>query len=125
MGTLIGVVVGILIVAVLSSVVIWIVGKLGWGIEVDSFLAAFLAAIVIAILAAVVDWLWRLVGYTTPSGIGGVIIHLLTAAIFLQTAGSLVPGLRVKGFKSALIGAASIAVVSWIAAIILTAIFRT
>ena len=116
---IIGFVIGIMIVAVFSSVIIWIVGKLGFGIEVSGFQAAFLAAVVISILAALANWLLKLVGFTLPSGASGAIIHLIVAAGFLYSAGNLVPGLKVKGFTGALIGALSIAVASWIVAIVL------
>ena len=42
---LIGAIVGILIVAVFPSAIFWLVAKLGLGIEVSGFGAAFLTAI--------------------------------------------------------------------------------
>ena len=46
--TIVGAIIGILIGALFSGLIIWIVGKLGLGLEVSGFGPAFVAAIVIA-----------------------------------------------------------------------------
>ena len=51
-----------LVSLIVSAVVIWIVGKLGLGMTVSSFGAAFVTALVIAIITAVLTWLLGLLG---------------------------------------------------------------
>ena len=70
--TFVGVIIGILIGALFSGFIIWIVGKLGWGLEVDGFVPAYLAAIVIAVVSWLVVWLLGLVGISL--GVGGLIV---------------------------------------------------
>ena len=110
MGTLVGVIIGILVGALFSGLIIWVVGKLGWGIEVDGFGPAFLAAIVIAVLNAFTAWFWNLIGFESAS----IPTHIILTAGFLVAAGSLVEGLRVKGFLGALIAAVVIAAIYWL-----------
>jgi putative membrane protein len=110
MGTLVGVVIGILIGALFSGLVIWVVGKLGWGIEVDGFGPAYLTAIVIAVFNAFATWFWAQIGYEGAS----IPTHIILTAGFLVAAGSLVKGLRVKGFVGALIAAVVIAAIYWL-----------
>src|SRR5512139_2995810 len=103
--SIVAVIVGILIAALISGIVIWIVGKLGLGLEVSGFGAAYIAAIIIAVVAGVINWLIGLLGITIGSGILAAIVHLLVAAVVLLISGRIVPGLRVKGFGGALVGA--------------------
>ena len=111
---IVGLIIGILIGALLSGLIIWVVGKLGLGIEVDGFGPAFLTAIVIAIFNAFANWLWGVLGYTPEGGWLGAVTHLVLAAGFLVGAGSLIKGLRVKGFVGALIASVAIAAVGWL-----------
>jgi uncharacterized membrane protein YvlD (DUF360 family) len=110
---------GILIGALFNTLVIWIVGKFGMGIEVDGFRPAFIAAIFIAVLSGVITWLWGLIGFNIPSGLAGAIINLVVAAAILMSAGSHIKGLRVNGFTGALIASIAIAVVSWLIFLVL------
>jgi len=119
----IGLIIGVLIGALFSGLIIWIVGKLGWGLEVDGFGPAYLAAIIIAILNGFANWLWGVIGYTPEGGWLGAVTHLILAAGFLLAAGSWVKGLRVKGFGGALIAALIIAAVGWLITWGLTALF--
>jgi len=112
--TIVGAIIGILIGALFSGFIIWIVGKLGLGLEVDGFLPAYIAAIVIAIISWLVIWLLSLVGLTLGVGLLAAIVHLVIAAIVLMTAGNFVKGFRVKGFAGALIGAIALAVVAYL-----------
>jgi putative membrane protein len=113
---IIGLIIGILIGALFTGLIIWIVGKLGLGLEVSGFGPAYLAAIVIAILNGVVAWLLGVLNITIGSGIPGAIIHLIIAAVVLLAAGNWVKGLRVKGFTGALVAAVAIAAVGWLIA---------
>ena len=120
--SILGALVGILIAAAIGGLVIWIVGKLGLGLEVDGFVPAFIAAIIIAIVAGLITWLLGLVGITIGGGILGAIVHLVIAAVVLMIAGSIVPGLRVKGFVGALIAAIAMGVVGWLISLVVGAL---
>jgi putative membrane protein len=119
--TLVGAIIGILIGALFSGLVIWIVGKLGWGLEVDGFGAAYIAAIIIAVVSWGIMWLMSVLGITIGGGFMGAIVHLLVAAVVLMISGNIVRGLRVKGFGGALVGAVALAVVGWLVGLLLGA----
>ena len=117
--TLIGMVIGILLGALISGFVIWIVGKLGLGLEVDGFLPAYIAAIVIAVVSWVIYWLLGVLGITITGGWLGALIHLVVAAVILLISDRFVKGMRVNGFVGALVGAIALAVVAWLVALVL------
>jgi putative membrane protein len=113
---IVGLIIGILIGALFSGLIIWIVGKLGLGLEVSGFGPAFIAAIVIAVISWVVTWLLGVLGITIGGGWLGAIINLIIAAIVLMVAGNFVKGLVVKGFVGALVAAVAIGAVGWLIA---------
>ena len=113
---IVGLIIGILIGALIGGLIIWIVGKLGLGLEVSGFGPAFIAAIVIAVLNGLVAWLLGALNLTIGTGIVGAIIHLVIAAVVLLAAGNFVKGLVVKGFIGALVAALAIAAVGWLLA---------
>ena len=117
--TLIGMIIGILLGALISGFVIWIVGKLGLGLEVDGFLPAYIAAIVIAVVSWVIYWLLGVLGITITGGWLGALIHLVVAAVVLLISDRFVKGMRVNGFVGALVGAVALAVVAWLVALVL------
>jgi putative membrane protein len=102
--------------------VIWIVGKLGLGLEVSGFGAAYVAAIIIAVVSGIVTWLLGVIGISVGTGILAAIVNLVIAAIVLMISGSLVRGLRVKGFGGALVAAIAIGLVGWLVALIANAL---
>jgi putative membrane protein len=111
---IIGAIVGILIAALFSAVVIWIVAKLGLGLSVSGFSPAFIAGIVIAVVSGLLTWLLAVLGITIDGGLLGAIVHLIIAALILMFAGNMVKGLKVNGFGGALVAAIAIAVVAWL-----------
>ncbi len=111
---IVGLLIGIVLGALISGFVIWIVGKLGLGLEVDGFGSAFIAAIIIALVGGVINWLLGLLGVTIGGGWLGAIIHLIIAAIVLMISDRLLKGLRVAGFVGALIAAIAIGAVYWL-----------
>ena len=113
---IVGLIIGILIGALFTGLIIWIVGKLGLGLEVSGFGPAFIAAIVIAVLNGLVAWLLGALNLTIGTGIVGAIIHLVIAAVVLLAAGNFVKGLVVKGFIGAVVAALAIAAVGWLLA---------
>lgn len=102
-----------LVSLVLYGLIIWIVGRLGLGLEVDGFVPAFLAALVIAILNYLIIWLFRSTSLGA-TGWWGSLVSLIVAAIVLYTAGAWIKGMRVKGFVGAIVGAVAIGVVAWL-----------
>lgn len=112
--SIIGLIIGILIGALFTGLIIWVVGKLGLGLEVSGFGPAYIAAIVIAIISGVVNWLLGVLGITIGGDFFGAIIQLVVAAIVLLLAGRFVKGLVVKGFAGALVAALAIAAVGWL-----------
>ena len=115
---IIGALVGILIAALFISVIIWIVGKLGLGLEVRGWGAAFKAGIAIAILGGLLNWTLATLDITVGGGLLGAIVHLVIAATVLYYSGSIVSGLEVKGFTGALVAAIAIGVVTWLITLI-------
>lgn len=120
--SILGAIIGILIAAAIGGLVIWIVGKLGLGLEVDGFMPAFLAAIVIAVVAGLINWLLGALGITIGGGLLGAIVHLVIAAVVLMISGSIVRGLRVNGFVGALIAAIAIGVMGWLVGLVVGAL---
>ena len=119
MGNILGLVLGIVIAAAIGGLVIYVVGKLGLGLEVSGFGAAFIAAIIIAVVAGVITWLLGALGITIGGGILGAIVNLVIAAVVLMISGSIVPGMSVKGFAGALIAAIAMGVVYWLIELVL------
>lgn len=97
----------------LYGLIIWIVGRLGLGLEVDGFVPAFLAALVIAVLNYIIIWLFHSTSLGA-TGWFGALVGLVVAALVLYTAGAWIKGMRVKGFVGALVGAIAIMVVAWL-----------
>ena len=112
--TIVALIIGIVFGALISGFVIWIVSKLGLGLEVDGFGSAFIAAIIIALVGGIVTWLLNLLGISIDGGWFGAIIHLIIAAVVLMISDRLLKGLRVAGFVGALVAAIAIGVVYWI-----------
>ena len=106
--------IGFVITLVIAAIVIWIVGRLGLGMEVDGFGAAIIAALVIALVTWVIMWLLSILGITIGGGWLGALIALVVAAIVLMISDKFVSGMRVNGFVGALIAAISIGVVQWL-----------
>jgi putative membrane protein len=109
-----GLIVSVVIAALLSGFVIWIVGKLGLGLEVSGFGPAFIAAIVIAVVSGVIYWLLGLFGLAPGGGWLGALISLIIAAVVLMISDRFVAGMKVNGFVGALVAAIAIGVVWWL-----------
>lgn len=111
----VGILVSALIAWFLYALVIWIVGKIGLGINVTGFVPALIAAAVIVIIAAIINWLLGLFGLSLGApGLITAIIAFIVAALVLMFADRFVSGYSVNGFIGALIGAAAIGVVGWL-----------
>ena len=123
MNTLWGLLIAVAIVGSLSGLVIWIVGRLGLGLEVDGFGSAFLAALVIAVVSGLITWLLSIAGIQDGNGLIGGIVHLMISALILMFCGRFLPGLKVTGFLGALAASFAIGAVYWLGGLLLGRIF--
>jgi len=118
-----GLLIGIVIGALISGFVIWIVSKLGLGLEVDGFGSAFIAAIIIAIVGGLINWLLGVLGISIEGYWLAAIIQLIIAAVVLMISDRLLKGMRVAGFVGALVAAIAIGVVyfliGWLVSLLL------
>lgn len=114
MEAFVGLIIGILIAAVVSGAIIWLVSRLNVGLSVDSFGWAMLAGLFIG---AITNLLSPLL-----AGMNGalmIVVNLVISAVVILLAGKLFSGVKVDGFKGALIAAVVIAVVGFVLALAL------
>jgi putative membrane protein len=107
------------IIGLISGLIIWIVGKLRLGLEINGFGSAFIAGIVIAVIAGIITLLLGLVGIMDGGGLIGGIIHLFISAIVLMISSRILPRLRVEGFAGALVASIAIGAVYWLGGLLL------
>ena len=105
---------GALFGALFAALFIYVVGKIGLGMEVSNFGAAFLAAILMAVFSAILYWILGLVNLTPHGGFWGALTHLVTAAVALLISARAVKGLRVKGFFGAIVAILGMGAVGWL-----------
>jgi putative membrane protein len=122
MNTLVPLLIVTVVIGLISGFVIWIVGKLRLGLEVNGFGSAFLAGIVIAFLAGFITLLLGLAGIEFGGGLVGGLVHLIISAIVLLISGRLLSGLRVAGFGGALVASIAIGAVYWLGGLLLGAV---
>ena len=115
MEVIIGLVIGVLISAVISGFIIWLVSKFNIGLTVDNFGWAMLAGLFIGFFT-------NLIMQVLP-GQGGIVtavVQLLVAAAVIVVAGKLFSGVKVDGYSGALVAAVIMALVSFGLAMLLT-----
>ena len=95
----------------ISGLVIWLVSKLGLGLEVDGFVSAFIAAIIISMVGGLLVWFLDVLGVSVDGGWLGAIIVFVFGAIVLLISDRLYEGIRVAGFMGALIAAIAMGIV--------------
>jgi putative membrane protein len=117
MEAIVGLIIGILIAAVISGAIIWLVSKLNVGLSVDNFGWAMLAGLFIGTLTNLFNRL-----LPGMNEVITMVIHLVISAGVILLAGKVFSGVNVKGFKGALIAAVAIAVVGFGLALLLTGI---
>ena len=108
MEVMIGLILGILIAAVISGAVIWLVGKMNLGLSVDSFGWAMLAGLFIGVIS-------NLILHFTPQrdGVIGATINLIVSAAVILLAGKTLSGVKVEGYSGALLAAFAMALISF------------
>ena len=123
MSALLVLVVAALVGALLNALLIWVIGKLGVGMEVDGFGPAFLTAILMAVFSVITHLIWNLFNFTPGTGWSGFITNLVASAGSLLVAGGIVKGLRVRGFLGAVLAVLGMTGVSWLAGWLINLIF--
>ena len=106
---LVGLVLGVLIAAVVSGVIIWLVGKLNIGLTVKNFGWAMLAGLLIGILTNIASSVVRDFG-----GAVGFVVQLVVSALVILACGKMLSGLTVDGFKGAFFAAMAIAIIGFL-----------
>ncbi len=109
-----GYILSFLVALIVSALVIYIVGRLNLGLTVSGFSAAIMAALVIAVVGTVVLWLLSVLGLPVGSGVYGLLITIVVAAVILMVSDRFVKGMKVNGFMGAVIAAISIGVVGYL-----------
>ena len=102
--------IGSLISAVIAGLLIWIIAKFKLGLEVESFGWAMIAGVFIGVVTNLVLTLT-----TDFGGWGGALVHLVVSAGVILGSGPILKGLKVNGYLGALIAAASIAAINFVA----------
>ena len=108
-----GTLISILLYWVVAALVIFIVGKLNLGLQVESFGAALLAALVIALVAGVLGWLFASSDSRWVRGLAAL-INLVVAAPVLLISDKFLSGMEVHGFMGAIVAAIAIGAVGWV-----------
>mgnify|MGYP001818136561 FL=1 len=108
MEALVGIIIGILLSAVVSGLIIWIVSKLNLGLQVENFWWAMLAGLLIGLFT-------NLVMRVVPIGndLIHLIVNLVVSAGVIFACGALLKGMTVKGFGGAILAAVAIAIVGF------------
>jgi len=119
MNTFVPLMIATLVIGLISGLVIWIVGKLRLGLEVDGFGSAFIAGIVIAFIAGIISFVLGIAGIMDGGGLIGGIVHLVITAVVLMISARFLAGLRVKSFTGALLASIFIGAVYWLGGLLL------
>jgi uncharacterized membrane protein YvlD (DUF360 family) len=119
-GSLMGLVIGILIGALISGAVIWLVGKMNLGLKVDNFGSAMIAGVLIGLLTTVLINL-----IPGAAGVVGFIVRLVVSAGAIYVGAQVLKGLHVEGFKGAVIAALAIAAVYFVLGLLAVGVVTT
>lgn len=114
MESLVGLVFGIILSALVAGSVIWIVSKLNLGLRVDSFGWAMLAGLLIGLATNLIMGV-----VSAGNEIVRIVINLVVAAVVILACGSLLKGMTVNGFGGALLAAVAISIVGFLLALVL------
>lgn len=108
MEALVGIIIGIVLSAVVSGLIIWIVSKLNLGLQVENFWWAMLAGLLIGLFT-------NLVMRVVPIGndLIHLVVNLVVSAGVIFACGALLKGMTVKGFGGAILAAVAIAIVGF------------
>lgn len=108
MDVVIGLVFGILIGAVISGAIIWLISKLNMGLSVDNFGWAMLAGLFIGVITTLITQF-----VPNLTGIVGAVVHLIVSAVVILLAGKVLSGVKVDGLTGALLAAFVMALIGF------------
>jgi putative membrane protein len=115
MSSILALVLAIALTWAAAAIILMIVSRLGMGLTVSGFGAAFIAAAVISIVGGVVTWLLGLLGITLGgTGLLAAIFGVIVAAVVLLISDRFVSGLKVNGFTGAIVAAIAYGAVVWL-----------
>jgi len=114
----IGLAIGVLLTALFSSILIWVVGLLGLGLAVDGFGPALVAGIAIALVGGAITWVLMTLGIRIRSGLLRAAINVVLGAAVLLLCSRFLLGLTVNGFAGALVASIAIGVIAWLLSLI-------
>ena len=117
-GNIIGLAIGVLLTAIFSSILIWVVGLLGLGLEVDGFGPALVAGVAIALVGGAITWALMALGIRIRSGLLRAAINVVLGAVVLLVCSRFLAGLTVNGFAGALVASIAIGVIAWLLSLI-------
>lgn len=109
-----GLIIAVLLSAFFSSILIWVVGLLGLGLEVDGFGPALVAGVAIALVGGAISWALMALGIKIGNGLLRAVINIVLGAVVLLICGQLLPGLTVDGFAGVLLASIAIGVIAWL-----------
>ncbi len=109
MGAAIGLIIGVLLTALVSGAIIWIVSKINMGLKVDNFGWAMLSGVLIGFLTNIIMNL-----LPGTDGLIHIVINLVVSAVAIFISGAILKGMTVEGFKGAFIAAVGIALVNFV-----------
>lgn len=98
---------------ILKAVSLLIVAQILPGIQVDGFVAAFIAAIVIGLVSAVFGLILKIIFLPFIFLTLGVVYFLING-LMLKLASEMVPGFRVRGCMTAVVGSILLTVVDFV-----------
>jgi putative membrane protein len=119
MNTLPFLLVAVVAIGLITGVVIWLVGKLGLGLEVSNFGSALVAGFVAAFASGIAVVLLSLAGIGDGAGLIGGVVYLVVTAATLLLAGRLLPGLTAKGVAGVLVVAVAMGLLYWLGGLLL------
>ena len=120
---IVALIVGALFGALVNALLIWAIGKLGIGMEVDGFGPAIFTAILMAVFTVIFHFVWGLFNFSPGTGWTGFVTNLVASAGALLIAGGIVKGLRVKGFVGAVLAVFGMTAVGWLANWLINLVF--
>jgi len=120
---LLGLLIAIAIVAMPSVIILWVVGKLNLGLEVD-FGSAIITGFMIAIVGGILTFLFSTAGVQLGEGLIGGVFHLIVSLVILMINTRYLNGLKVTGYVGVLVASIAIGGFYWLGGLLLGRIFN-
>jgi hypothetical protein len=101
------------IVGLASVLIIWVVGKLHLGLELD-FGSAIITGLLIAFVGGALTFALSIAGVQLGEGLIAGMIHLLVTLITLLVGARFLPGVRVTRYTGVIVAATAIGAFYWL-----------